>query len=314
MKYLILIGLVSITSRSYSQQYHLMVDTDAIWYYEYSLGNWFDGVQSTVVRFSVGGDTLITTESYRKLFKREVATAQFYPSFNAWFYGGESMDSTLIGGLREDSLGSVWFYSLVQEYAPFFQLIPDSLYRLFDYSAVVGDTLFWYSDNSSVYVWNIDSVQLENGELRERHALSNGDEWIAGIGSSKAMLGGSCSLDCLATIKCRFNADSLLFKSQDYYSTDCANSILDDETILSKEVLTIFPNPTADHINIRYRLQSNPRAQLHFTDILGRTLYSTGIISGQTLTIPIALFNTKGVVLCQLKTNQGVTVRKLLIE
>jgi hypothetical protein len=316
MKSLVLIGLVLLASQSFAQQYHSMVDTNALWYDKVASSDFPVYYGWTQSKYFLDEDTFVQSNLYVKLFRQKIC---WYSYTNGTASGGLfSTGPELIGGLREDSAKKVWFYSFADFEIGYGHFESDSIYLLYDFSLSVGDTFKWFlygTIEEDMGIESIDSVQLLNGEWRMRWNLWYGLSWIEGIGSAENIFGPRvwCNLDCSSILTCYLLNDTLLYKHPQYINCYC------DSTIGTNgfEALTQFslsPNPTSDFININYSSQTQTRSQLQFTDILGRNLYATEIISGETLRLPTTLFNSNHIAFCRLNEKNYSVVKKILIE
>lgn len=126
----------------------------------------------TYYSFETGGDTTLQGTNYRKLHK------------GPW----------LIGAVREDSTGTVYYVDFLGQY---FGAGPNRELELYKFGAVPGDSaVFWRSNDSlkiKYVVMQVDSAEVY-GAMRKMlsiQAETNGyypDTWIEGVGSAQMPL------------------------------------------------------------------------------------------------------------------------------
>jgi hypothetical protein len=176
-----------------------------------------------------------------------------------------SHDSLLVNGwvqsnifMREDSLHRV------------FQYQENSEKLLYDFTLELGDTFivthnFW--DTCKLIVQNIDSIELNNSELRKRFYLVRHDDptpnqpwygyiyWIQGIGSLTHLTEypWTCFFDNPYHLLCYIENDEYLYTSPSFNS--CFVSPTSE--VQPKEI-KIYPNPTFGiiHIESEFEIES----------------------------------------------------------
>ncbi len=109
----------------------------------------------------------------------------------------EVVDGLEWGAVLSDVIGQIgWlavsgrqvFYRGIQAYYYGYTTYDDTTTRvLYDFDLMIGDTTYFDELVFPVIVQGIDSVQL-GGRTRVRFTLSNGDEWIMGMGSIQGLL------------------------------------------------------------------------------------------------------------------------------
>jgi hypothetical protein len=324
MNRFVFIGLLFIASQSFAQQYYSMVDTNAVWYDEGG-GSDFPVWYGTVgYKYFLGDDSIVQSESYKKLFRQKLFSFIHTNSNGAIWTGAYVNESPqLVGALREDSLKKVWFYAFTEFNINlgWWSFEQDSIYQLYDFSLSVGDTLPFTAGGYPLFVTSIDSITLINGEPRRRHVLSYNVYCIEGIGATNNIFGPRfwCSLDCSSVLKCYIHNDTLLYKTPEYPNIACDSTFQYGVNVSFNETkessfIKLSPNPAFNYINIYYSSQAQTTSQLQFTDLLGRNLYATEIMSGETLRLPTTLFNNNHIVFCRLNQNNYSVVKKILIE
>ncbi|MBL0045203.1 MAG: T9SS type A sorting domain-containing protein [Flavobacteriales bacterium] len=167
------------------------------------------------------------------------------------------------------------YYRAVQDYYYGYGTYGDTTMRvLYDFDMVVGDTTYFDEGIFPATVQGIDSVQLA-GRTRARFTLSNGDEWIMGMGSIQGLLRPfQYVFECI-------------------YSTDlfCGSYMQPDSVVYTtclpdgiKEVMdprfALFPNPCTGEFAIR----SDPsEGRYRITDLRGVEVISGALRSKETL-------------------------------
>jgi hypothetical protein len=174
-----------------AQVYHPLVDSGATWSRE---ATECDGLSQSCEyrggKFFLMGDTLIESLQYKLLFFQSTYyyfyMNGFPPTENGWNFLEEP---TTIGALREDSSRKIRFRLFPNNF-PYgncpLSLTADKDTILYDFNLQLGDTLI--SSSSYPVVFEIDSIQLLNGEWRKRYVSNSGEAWIEGIGSTNGLL------------------------------------------------------------------------------------------------------------------------------
>lgn len=126
-------------------------------------------------------------------------------------------------------------------------------FLLYDFGLELGDSIT-FSSYCSLMVVAIDSVQLNNGEMRKRYEFEGIDTpytttyWIEGIGSDLGLLThffNFCLFDVPAQLLCFYENEELL------YPNDPPSCFLTQVNDLPDDLkVDIYPNPFEDHITI----------------------------------------------------------------
>ena len=132
---------------------------------------------------------------------------------------------------------------------------PDVL--LFDMGAQHGDTLLVGPLSEAVVVTAVDTITLDNGDLRKRiTVLGNNSfigmveqEWVQGIGSLQGTMTGFLALNGLMELQCLTRAGVV-----EYINGDCTLTSLGGE--MPHLTVSIFPNPARTHIWIDHAADS----------------------------------------------------------
>jgi Secretion system C-terminal sorting domain len=192
---------------------------------------------------------------------------------------------------------------------------------VYDFGLGVNDT-FWGEISSytcGFIVESIDSVQLNNGELRKRMKVSTeeftgllGTEtyWIEGIGSSEFGLLSYlhiCGTDYGESLLCYYSNSALLYPQN---SDLCYIHIVDSDDLTAKLAVKIYPNPLQSHLVIES--ESPDLTSYSILDLAGRVC-KTGTLAGYKTEIAIADL-TLGYYTLVLKDKQNVSFSQQLIK
>ena len=183
---------------------------------------------------AVGVDTLINGTSYRPL---------------NWYWDSEAWPGSFGGGLREDGMGKVYYYS------PFH----DTEYLLYDLDVQPGDTVsnvwFGYPHNDTPYLFTIHVVSRDtlyiNGVARRSIGIRLSsipgpavEYWVEGIGGSDGLMStiGADALDIISGLECMSSNDTVWWVWGPVGAPgNCSpNSIAEH----GDQQLGIFPNPS----------------------------------------------------------------------
>jgi hypothetical protein len=236
----------------------------------------------------VDGDTTINSIHYKKYF-------QYFDSLNQYVYAF----------LREDTIAK-------RIYAMYAYGGQEHL--LYDFSAGIGDTItvscLWQGGvlgMLSVKVANIDSILID-GNYRRRLALVNtngtsfifGDEyWIEGIGSTAGIFNSGILSSTMAllngpyAILLFFELNGQLLYQDTTYNTCYMDELLvgfGQQDFLKSNFIQLFPNPTADLLNITYIHTTNTKTNIQIINSQGqivREISENQTAGKQTTTIDI---------------------------
>ncbi|MBA3648497.1 MAG: hypothetical protein H0W62_08105 [Chitinophagales bacterium] len=282
------------------QRYYPLVDSGAIWNREvrdcYYTGGFYS-CECHGGKFFLDGDTLIQHVLYQQLKFQDL----YYYSYTSdnpplnYGYNYAHPITVLIGALREDSMKKVWLrlFTYPLDNCPInLPLNHDTL--LYDFNIKIGDTLQWL--NESPVVTNIDSVQILNGEWRNRISFTNTFiNWIEGIGSLEGLLSPyEIYFECSSGLTCFRKNDELLYEtlaSSPFSLTSCDSILLTVEYPSPRNfIFTISPNPASTFLSIDFSSPDFSSAQLKIMNTIGQTLLSDKIESGTSLQIEAELF------------------------
>lgn len=197
----------------------------------------FDPDSSTAL-YTISGDTLINEISYHKMAVVNSSTEELV-FIDAY--------------IREDSTKKV-----------FIRRYESSDFLLYDFGLELDDV--FTTDYCSLKVIAIDSVQLNNGEMRKRYEFEGIDAayqttfWIEGIGSIHSVIDhvtNFCFFDVPATLLCFYEDGELL-----YPESPPACIINDVSEIAIQYKIEVFPNPFYDKLIVIDPLQTFSKLQV----------------------------------------------------
>lgn len=154
---------------------------------------------------------------------------------------------------------------------------PDSIVELYDFDLAVGDTAYADVDTFDPYavVNQIDTVYF-NGRPRKRLLISNGDQWIQGIGSNQGLFRplwtdlGECSVpeysfcgECIDT-------------AQQFYAF--CDDMLTGVAVSDKPTLRAFPVPNNGSFTLEGGTPGDP---YKIFDVCGRVVSTGRLTSGR---------------------------------
>jgi len=179
--------------------------------------------------------------------------------------------------IREDTLQSrVYIYNKNHEQD----------FLLYDFNMQVGDTLV--DDEFCIsQVTAIDSIEINGGQKRKRLLLENEEYgfmyWIEGIGSSEGLFNRiQCYLDGPNTsLSCYYENDERLYNNGD----ECF--IVNTQEFPKLQQISLFPNPTTDHLQLDLSEISTPSLQIRIFSLLGQEVKGIRAISGRLQPIEV---------------------------
>jgi hypothetical protein len=96
--------------------------------------------------------------------------------------------------------------------------------------------------------------------------------------------------------------------------TGVVTGIQNQESFLSD--MTIFPNPSAETVHVNLNLKSEQHITIEVLDVIGKLMVSQdlGILQGETKQVISVNGIAKGTYFLRVNTNNGIEVKKLIIE
>ncbi|MEI7594532.1 MAG: T9SS type A sorting domain-containing protein [Bacteroidota bacterium] len=268
-KYLIILTTLIIISKvsiGQTNVYHPFPDSSGIWneHYVSTSGNGY-------YSYAIFGDTVINSLNYHKLYRHNL---------NLSFSDTVMIqnNSEFIGAIREDNSKKIFYYN---KYMNSCCAIADSVYLLYDFSMLAGDTIhgFNYPD---LVLDSIDSV-LVNNQYRKRFNL-RGDTWIEGIGSTRDLLSTILAMPtcyCVNEIVCYKYGDTTCYLNTKFH--DCFPFLgVNSDNLFSQKIISISPNPVASQALLQSDIMLK-EATLVFYNSLGQAVKQIENISAQSI-------------------------------
>lgn len=218
-------GLLLLCTRTYSQIYYPLVQTNKVW----SMSYYYVNPPSQIKYMKVGSDTMIASKFYSHILETDDSVA------SGW---------TQAGFMRETTDHMVYFSMnpVINEFLAY------------DFNLALNDNIFLHGIATPFIVDTIDSVQIASGEYRKRIILTNtscpgSDTWIEGIGSLFGLIYSSqnCLVGESDKLVCLLQAGNLVYHDPLY--TRCDLPMASNE-IVHQAVCSIFPNPVSENIII----------------------------------------------------------------
>lgn len=184
---------------------------------------------TSTVSLRIGEDTILNDISYNKIY-----------------ISRDSLNTNWVKGntyIREDSTKRVFARESISD-----EILDEVL--LYDFSLQVNDTFPVY-DGCALTVYEVDSLMLNNGELRKRLKVGVKDQpglgveyWIEGIGSNRGLLRPYCYYDINTALLCFYSDSELLYPESPPFC------YITDVKEIEKTNIQIFPNPVEEFLNI----------------------------------------------------------------
>jgi hypothetical protein len=244
----------------FSQVYNPLVRENCYW--DVLAGNGqnlytYDGGQ----RFFFDGDTIINSETYKMLKYHPFVQIDPAPS---QFFVDTTTTLSLPYFFRDDSINRK-VYILDFNSGPTEQL-------MYDFTLIPGDTLnSLYHDHQILTVNSVSNVSLLNGGTRVQLNLSNGFNYIEGIGGSQGFF-----YQLLMGLGWWYEENCVTENGVHIYGSQCF-TILSSGKIIPEEILSVYPNPATDFLHIERQAESEEDFILY--DINGRVVLEQKLFS-----------------------------------
>lgn len=193
----------------------------------------YNGILSITELFKITGDTTIGDTEYKKLYRA------MYPDYTNW---------VAYGALRENA-DEVYFYMFMS----------DTEAILYDFGLMPGDTFSSVSLSEfgicayEMQVTAVDTVAIENGDLRKRLHFINGSRWIEGIGSLNGIAYDGiteCMTDITYSLSCCYQNEELIF--QPHFVDSCMVNTMGLNDVGERIKHTLYPNPFSQSTSFRF--------------------------------------------------------------
>ncbi len=240
------------------QQDFPLVKEGGIWRIGYSSLDAFSKEQMLMQ-----GDTLFDNKVFKKVYHCD--------------YSPSIINKVFFGGMREDSMGRVYFFMAPNQFIfPNFQIQSNVEYLVYDFSLSVGDTLKVANDQDSLQVLvSIDTV-LVSSQYRKKYTYSglNGSpsrEVIEGIGSAKGLFFTlQYEFEHLQLLTC-YEDTSIFWNNPMLQGIDCFSVGIGDKLAIDDEKLNLYPNPAQNKLTLQMpEVFANEEVHLSVYDLHGR--------------------------------------------
>lgn len=285
-----------------TNKYHPFPDSNAVWSQHYqhstSSGNYL---------YSIFGDTTINSIKYNKVYR-------YAENLSISDTIITKSNSTLIGGIREDTIKRIFFYCTSAFWGSPAQ--QDSIYKLYDFSKHVGDTIFFSAAISNPYAYQylvidtIDSIKI-NHQYRKRYNFKYpGEPWIEGIGSTRDLLS-----TIMPYLMCTCINETVCYKYYDtvYYMNPTYNTCYpftgaSVKDFKFQEGILVFPNPSNTYFIIETNTADKQTADLY--DVNGSHVFSASVSDKEIINVAAL---DEGIYTLTIKTADRVVNKKLVI-
>jgi hypothetical protein len=276
-KSIIIIGVLLCGHFLYSQSYIPFPSTFATWSIYHEIVTVPPNVYASMHYYTIDGDTLIDNELYKKVFY------QYLKSDNTL------NNPTYTGALREDDNKNIWYLNYNQPFGD------TNLRLLYNFNIDPSDTIYYsnpeYYPPVTSYFVVVDTGQMNlGGELRKTYTITREDEiedtWVEGVGSLNGLFSlhteyfeQRWDLSCFQIDYVPFyeNLSGNLFWLYNGLNP-CYTSLVvdvDEEDIVKKGKLNVYPNPFTTATTIEYKLKEISDIQFTVYNLQGVVVYET---------------------------------------
>ncbi len=306
MKKLFLLSFLLSSFSLMSQDYASMLSDSSAWIYMMRNSDSGNISYNFHQKYNIGNDTILNGINYKNI------------------YG--YLDNEAMGGMREDSLGKV-FYKSFQTNGGL-----DTLdeFLAYDNSLVKGDVFTIKSRDSGsneytdleLYVVNLDTVEMENGEERRRWEITKDTMGIFGY-THYFIEGVGSDIDLLYFFEAReyngwhistFLVCHYIGQEVNYPNPNRASwtvCFLDPATsvnIPKVEKLQIFPNPVFSFLEIKGLGNISQNTQVEVFDLNGAQVFQSNFLQEE---IDVSNF-PKGIYFLLVKNEDQVWLEKFV--
>jgi Secretion system C-terminal sorting domain len=266
--------LTFLKAGSQTNTYFPFPDSNAVWHEHFHSNN--SGTDSHYQYGYLGGDTVLNNKTWHKVYQDANCLVNPVMSYS---------NSILMGALREDSAKRIYYYNMNTS---FVNAQKDSIYKLYDFSKQIGDTIkfgsFPYYYYNYLVLDSIDSAYTHN-KYRKRYHLSPGNEtWIEGIGSLRGLftvINPALTCYCIQELFCYRDNDTSYYIKPPYI--DCYNlsAGIDNKTNIEKAI-TIAPNPFSSNAIIKTNTELQ-NASLVIYNSIGEAVKQMNNLNGKAI-------------------------------
>ena len=226
----------------------------------YNYFGYIEPIKTLTTKFE--GYTTIGENEYMNVYQKDTSTTNEYE---------------LIGYMREEDNGKVYFYD------------NDKEYLLYDFGMEVGDSIkiYWQQCYECETYIRLDSITEEEigGAMRKCYHTSSNEfgfwgapvVWVEGIGSLDGLFypeSMTAPGGYITTLLCYKEKGELVYMNEEFDDCIIGNTLSEEEVMTGTSISKVYPNPGENILNIRTVL---PEGRIEVYDILGKVVYKQDI-------------------------------------
>ena len=226
----------------------------------YNYFGYIEPIKTLTTKFE--GYTTIGENEYMNVYQKDTSTTNEYE---------------LIGYMREEDNGKVYFYD------------NDKEYLLYDFGMEVGDSIkiYWQQCYECETYIRLDSITEEEigGAIRKCYHTSSNEfgfwgapvVWVEGIGSLDGLFypeSMTAPGGYITTLLCYKEKGELVYMNEEFDDCIIGNTLSEEEVMTGTSISKVYPNPGENILNIRTAL---PEGRIEVYDILGKVVYKQDI-------------------------------------
>ena len=226
----------------------------------YNYFGYIEPIKTLTTKFE--GYTTIGENEYMNVYQKDTSTTNEYE---------------LIGYMREEDNGKVYFYD------------NDKEYLLYDFGMEVGDSIkiYWQQCYECETYIRLDSITEEEigGAMRKCYHTSSNEfgfwgapvVWVEGIGSLDGLFypeSMTAPGGYITTLLCYKEKGELVYMNEEFDDCIIGNTLSEEEVMTGTSISKVYPNPGENILNIRTAL---PEGRIEVYDILGKVVYKQDI-------------------------------------
>ncbi len=226
----------------------------------YNYFGYIEPIKTLTTKFE--GYTTIGENEYMDVYQKDTSTTNEYE---------------LIGYMREEDNGKVYFYD------------NDKEYLLYDFGMEVGDSIkiYWQQCYECETYIRLDSITEEEigGAMRKCYHTSSNEfgfwgapvVWVEGIGSLDGLFypeSMTAPGGYITTLLCYKEKGELVYMNEEFDDCVIYNTLSKEEVMTETSISKVYPNPGENILNIRTVI-SEGRIEVY--DILGKVVYKQDI-------------------------------------
>ena len=226
----------------------------------YNYFGYIEPIKTLTTKFE--GYTTIGENEYMNVYQKDTSTTNEYE---------------LIGYMREEDNGKVYFYD------------NDKEYLLYDFGMKVGDSIkiYWQQCYECETYIRLDSITEEEigGAMRKCYHTSSNEfgfwgapvVWVEGIGSLDGLFyqeSMTAPGGYITTLLCYKEKGELVYMNEEFDDCIIGNTLSEEEVMTGTSISKVYPNPGENILNIRTAL---PEGRIEVYDILGKVVYKQDI-------------------------------------